>query len=302
MVSLSCRPANHRKVGFVGLPEKSGWPSADELRSLLLTRPGQPITTGDIEADVERLLSTGLFARARPKADGGSRIDAPMFGVVRAEEEEGSEASAGSSGSGSDIGLQLIPPLGGVKFNLEERVVPPVTSMSVRLDSSLKGGPVTQESLEAAAEAAMAEADAALASSSSDDGKDDKKDEEKEDPASSSGATNGLGHYLTARAKLAAIFPDPDSVVVEFQGVEDGRVEAVVRARRTSDPAYLSGLEESAQGGEGLGIVSFIPARTSVQISPKMLLPAEATERLSATRVARQAERVVRAGEGWQQK
>jgi len=33
-----------------------------------------------------------------------------------------------------------------------------------------------------------------------------------------------------------------------------------------------------------------------------MLLPAEATERLSAARVARQAERVVRAGEDWEQK
>jgi hypothetical protein len=287
------------------LPEKAGWPSADELRNLLLTRPGQPISTGDIEADVERLLSTGLFARARPKADAGGRTDAPMFGVVRPEDDEEGSGASGDDSSGSsgpigadELGLQLIPPLGGVKFIVEERLVPPVTDMSVRLDSSLKAGPVSQEALEAAAEAAMVEANAATAAAaaSSSNGDDSKDGAEKD------AAPNGLAHYITARAKLAAVFPDPNSVVVEFQGVEDGRVEAVVRARRASDPAYVSGLEGSAQGGEGLGIVSFIPARTSVQISPGMLLPAEATERLSAARAARQAERVVRVGEDWQQK
>jgi hypothetical protein len=64
----------------------------------------------------------------------------------------------------------------------------------------------------------------------------------------------------------------------------------------------VSGLESSAPDGEGLGIDSFKPQRSSVQLSPGMLLPAEAAERLAAVRAARQAERVLAPAQNWSQK
>jgi hypothetical protein len=54
------------QVSIEGLPDDldGAWPTASELKRLLLTRAGRPVTTQDIEADVVTLLSTGLLAQA----------------------------------------------------------------------------------------------------------------------------------------------------------------------------------------------------------------------------------------------
>lgn len=59
-----------RKVLIEGLPEDPAWPTADELKPLLQTRCGRPVTTQDIEADVYTLLSTGACS---PCMEGGHR-------------------------------------------------------------------------------------------------------------------------------------------------------------------------------------------------------------------------------------
>jgi len=142
---------------------------------------------------------------------------------------------------------------------------------------------------------------AAVESKAKADG-DDKKEEEGQEKAKQDDTDNSLTLYLKLRSQLAAQFPDPVQVVVDFSGIESGRVEALVRARRAADPAFVSGLESSAVDGEGLGIDSFKPQRSSVQLSPGMLLPAEAAERLAAVRAARQAERVLGPPQDWSQR
>lgn len=159
-------------------------------------------------------------------------------------------------------------------------------------------------------EAATADSKAKAAAGTADDDskKEDSEDKDKEEEEEKKkkdskldDADNSLQLYLKIREQLAAQFADPSQIVIDFSGVESGRVEALVRARRSADPAFVSGLEGSAIDGEGLGIDSFKPQRSSVQLSPGMLLPAEAAERLAAVRAARQAERVLGPPQGWSQ-
>lgn len=279
----------------------------------------------EIELDCARLLATGLFGKARPAAMNAGRGEAPQFGAVKpdtGDEEEqqqpnpaaaGAEAGSGVTSYTGEVALQLVPPLGSLKFIVEPRKLPLVSSIEVRLDSSLKDAGVDAAQLQGVAsgllEAAAAEAKAAAAAKAAADGKaeeekDKEKDKEEEDKEKEKAADtdSSLKLYLQLRAQLAAAFPQPDQIVVAFSGVESGRVEVLVRARRDADPAYVSGLEGSAEGGEGLGIDSFKPQRTSVQLSPGMLLPAEAAERLAAARSARQAERVLPPHAGWERR
>jgi hypothetical protein len=65
----------------------------------------------------------GLFKSVKPGAAAAGRDDAPHFGV-----------SFSSDGSAQ---LLTIPPLGGVRFTLEPRELPPIVDFSVRMDSSL---------------------------------------------------------------------------------------------------------------------------------------------------------------------
>lgn len=152
--------------------------------------------------------------------------------------------------------------------------------------------------LEAAAAESKAKQDAAASEDKDAEKKEDEKEEDQKQKQDSKGDSS-LTLYLKLRQQLAAAFANPDQIVVDFSGVESGRVEALVRCRRAADPAFVSGLEGSAVDGEGLGIDSFKPQRSSVQLSPGMLLPAEAAERLAAVRAARQAERVLGPAQGW---
>lgn len=295
---------HHRKILFDGLPDAAGWPTQQDLRADLLTQPGQPVATADIEADVSRLLSTGLFGKVRPAAESAGRLEAPLFGVIRAE-GSGEEATTSSStaswppGASGDLQLQLVPPLGSMRFIVEPRTLPALTSLSPRLDSSLKDAGVSTSQLEEAVAKVMQQAADAAAAAAAAASSDDKDKDNKEEEDNSSKKASTLQTLLDARTALMQLVPTPDAIVVEFNAVETGKAEAVVRARKPEDPRFVSGLEGSALGGNGLGINSFKPVRSSVQLSPGMSLPAEATERLSAARAAQQAERVVRVPEGW---
>jgi hypothetical protein len=234
-----------------------------------------------------------------------------------------------------DVALQMVPPLGALRFVVEPRKLPLISTMAVRLDSSLAGGlqhntkdagdaatssssssgssnssGVSTESLQALVntllEGAAAQrkggADSAAAADKDKQADGDTQEAEKDAAAKAAAdAASSLRLYLQVRAALMGAFPDPGSIIVDFAGVESGRVEALVRARRATDPDYVSGLESSAEGGEGPGIDSFRPQRSSVQLSPGMLLPAEAAERLAAVRAARQAQRVLAPPQGWMQ-
>ena len=68
---------------------------------------------------------SGLFKSVRPGAASASRDDAPHFSVSFPEGE---------------AQLLTVPPLGGVKFTLAPRELPPITEFGVRMDSSLMVG------------------------------------------------------------------------------------------------------------------------------------------------------------------
>jgi hypothetical protein len=277
---------------------------------------------------VSRLLATGLFGKARPAAATALRGEAPQFGAVKpeaADDEVGDSSTLSAPPAAAavaedisqaeyagEVTLQMVPPLGGLKFVVEPRTLPLISSMEVRLDSSLREVSITLQQLQhqanelLAAAAAERKGAAAAAAVSEDAAKTatgtENDDKPKEEAESSPSSDSSLPIYLKARAQLAALFPEPSQVVVSFTGVESGRVEVLVRARRAADPAFVSGLEPSALGGEGVNIESFRPQRSSVQLSPGMLLPAEAAERLAAARAARQAARVLAPAPGWQQR
>lgn len=62
------------------------------------------------------------------------------------------------------------------------------------------------------------------------------------------------------------------------------------------------GLESSAVDGNGVGIDSFKPSRSNVQLSPKMALPAEAADQLTANRMARNIAAARTATAGWERR
>lgn len=70
------------------------------------------------------------------------------------------------------------------------------------------------------------------------------------------------------------------------QGVDTGVAEMIVKASKSSDAAYVSGLESSVSKGEGLAIEPFRPMRQNVSISKRMALPLEVAERLKAQQTA----------------
>ncbi len=65
----------------------------------------------------------------RPGADNAGRYEAPEFVV---------KPPGVGEGSGRDKPLALVPPLGCIRFRTTPRSLPAVTSMSARVDSSLK--------------------------------------------------------------------------------------------------------------------------------------------------------------------
>ncbi|KAG1678282.1 hypothetical protein FOA52_013903 [Chlamydomonas sp. UWO 241] len=133
-----------RKVMIEGLPSyDKAYPTVDELKSLLSTRSGLPVSMQDIEADVKRLLATGLFKSGAPGAAAGTFDDAPEFGVLNGEDGQAS--------------LETVPPLRGVRFSVVMRELPPILSFSVRVDSSLAGMSPDEAALQKVADEAIVE-------------------------------------------------------------------------------------------------------------------------------------------------
>ena len=245
------------------MPSGPGWPSPDSLLSACRAAPGVPVTTHDIEADCVALQATGLFARVRPKTTLPPLSAGPQF-LRRKKQAEGGPALSSA--------LQPAMPLGRVRYVATPRELPPLASLSVRLDSglvdagwSLAGG----RAVEAAC--AVAVADAGGRSSKGE-----------------AGATVGaLLAALPALRSLARAPSGADSsdVSVSYAGLETGAVEAVLRpaaaaaAQAAADPAVLkprgsgapeTGLEASAEGGEGPGIEPFIPYRGPLPLTSTM--------------------------------
>uniref|UniRef100_A0A7S0RDT8 Uncharacterized protein n=1 Tax=Chlamydomonas leiostraca TaxID=1034604 RepID=A0A7S0RDT8_9CHLO len=236
-----------RKIMIDGLPSAPEWPTWEQLAPGLRCQLGRPVTQQDIEADVITLLSTGLFRSCRPACATATNSEAPAFLDEAAEgvpaAAAGEEGKEGGSGA-----LRCVPPLGAIKFVVTERSLPPLIEMSVRVDSSLKSLGVPQSKLDDVCAAAIA------------DNSSTRKD----------GALPALTALLRARQAFKDLFPGMP-VVVTFAGVDNGRVEAIVKAERPGAP-FVTGFESSAQGGEGWGVEPFRPAKPLTKLSPKMFL------------------------------
>lgn len=96
---------------------------------------------------------------------------------------------------------------------------------------------------------------------------------------------------LRAKQRFAEVMGCP--VQVAYNGVESGRVEAIVKAVKSTDAPFVSGFESSAVNGEGWGIEPFRPSRPLHQLSNKMFLTTSTLEGLRAK--ARGAEPVATA-------
>ncbi|GLC67026.1 hypothetical protein PLESTF_000503400, partial [Pleodorina starrii] len=209
-----------------------------------------------------------LFASARPGASNAGRDEAAEFLVRPSSQRSG----GGGSGSGADGGcsLSLVPPLGCIRFKVQPRSLPAVTSISVRVDSSLKAVPVDQAAL------------SAICLQAADEGR--------------TGA-GGLQTLLRTRKRVVELMAG-HKVTVSFSGVDTGRVEMIVKAVKPTDPPYMSGLESSAGNGEGFGIEPFRPQRGLFQVSKKMFLPQETIDQMKAAQLGAEAAAVAAAEGG----
>ncbi|GIL84546.1 hypothetical protein Vretimale_14392 [Volvox reticuliferus] len=258
-----------RKVQVEGLPvdESDIWPSEETLLSLLVCKPGRPVTQQDIERDVLRLLSTGLFSSVRPGASNAGRDEAPEF-LVRPQ----SERTDGGGGGGGAAGrsLALVPPLGCIRFKVQARSLPAVTAMSVRVDSSLRAVDVDQPAL------------SAICLQASDEGK--------------KGAS-GMTTLLRTRQRVMQLLSGY-KVAVSFSGVDTGRVEMIVKAVKGMDPPFMSGLEGTAVNGEGFGIEPFRPQRGLFKVSNKMFIPQETIDTMRSEKLGTAAAAAAAQAEG----
>lgn len=261
-----------RKVVLDGLPPDPEWPRPAQLRSLLHCQVGRPLNQDDIELDAVRLLSTGLFRSVKPACDPPALYESPEFAV-----EEGPDGK---------VQVYTIPPLGAVRFVVTERKLPPITTMTVRLDSSLRDAVPASNTTGANGTAATSGSSSSSGGGSGGEGG-VMSALEAVAAAAVKGSQEGvasLNVYLRARAAFMEVFQQP--VAVAFKGVENGKVEVLVKAVKPGDRPYLSGLEGTAEGGVGMNIEPFKPMRQSAKLTNKMFLPAETLQRLRAAREA----------------
>lgn len=90
------------------------------------------------------------------------------------------------------------------------------------------------------------------------------------------------------RAKLADLAMSPVPFDVVFDGAETGVVTAVVKAGRADSDARC-GLEPSAEGGKGKGIIPFRNpnASSDVKVALTSRVPAAAVEHIARSRQIR---------------
>eukprot|EP00210_Caulerpa_lentillifera_P009009 g8599.t1 len=225
----------------MGATFSEDWPTESEILSLIRTKTGVPIQVQDIERDVLTLLSTGLFSRGRPLFARAEDSDAPAF---KAKHKEG------------DLEVQTIPPLGRVDFEMRDRSLPPIISVEVRVDSSLRDYEIDSELLSKIAEETLER---------------------------SKSGTVSLVCYLKLRKQILTHCKEQgaENAVVVFRGEDKGKTDVIVRARKQSDPILLTGFEEGAEGGYGWGIEPFRPANRPFKLSEKMMIPMKSLQQLT---------------------
>lgn len=234
-------------VRISGIPELPGFPKGEDLASQLICKPGRPISTMDIEEDARTLQATGLFRTVQPSALPGTNQDAPLF-ILRPQ------AEAGQTGA---VRLDTVPPFSAVDFRCDPRSLPPITSFSLRVDSTaLEAGAHLPDSRARDIEAQV-----------------------KEQAGREDGQT--LQVLMEARARILAAADTPVPLCVQFEDVEIGAVEAVLRLAKPN--IFVTGLESSATGGMGFGIEPFkVPRQNDgLKVGLMSMLPAEALERLA---------------------
>jgi hypothetical protein len=231
-------------VKVTGMLEGSGFPTADELKSMLICKPGRPFSSSDIEADVSTLQATGLFKSVRPMASSGTEQDAPMF--VLSEEGDG------------ELRIDTVPPFAELNYRCQTRSLPELTELKVRVSSkaAAAGVDITARRLQSIHDATM--------------------------KAVKQEGTRTVAALMGMRARVQAEVGDTAGVTVEFEGVENGRVEAVVRLE-SHDGRLHTGLEGSAVLGKGFGIEAFEnPNRgDSVRVGLTSSVPPAVIERLA---------------------
>ncbi|KAL6762267.1 hypothetical protein V8C86DRAFT_2518932 [Haematococcus lacustris] len=266
-----------RRIMVEGLPAGPEWPKEEQVKQLLRCQPGKPVSSADIEADVNTLLATGLFRSGKPACQNAGMDEAPAFIIAPTSAAAPSSPAPTLSDAplmnspaadleGEGLRLQAIPPLGAIKFVVQERVFPPITTISARIDSSLKSAGVPQADVDRICQVAQASSQAAGG------------------PQGQAGLPS-LTCLLRARLALKELFAaraGGQGVVVSFEGADTGKVEVTVRAAREGDALLITGFEGSAQGGQGWGIETFRPTKNLVKLSNKMFLPPEYVEGLLA--------------------
>lgn len=234
-------------VRISGIPDLPGFPKGEDLLSQLVCKPGRPISTMDIEEDARTLQATGLFRTVQPSALPGTNQDAPLF-MLRPHTEADQKG---------DVRLDTVPPFTAVEFRCDPRSLPPITSFSLRVESNaLEAGAHLPESRAWDIEAQV-----------------------KEQAGSEDGQT--LQVLMEARARILAAADTPVPLCVQFENVENGAVEAVLRLAQPN--VFVTGLEASATGGTGFGIEPFkVPRKNDgLKVGLTSMLPAEALERLA---------------------
>lgn len=155
-----------------------------------------------------------MFSRGRPLFTRAEETEAPAFcakfkGML-------SVSLIGYTFSDGNLDVQTVPPLGGVEFEMRDRILPPIISFTVRVDSSLKEYELDTAKLESLAEEAL--------------------EMSKEGKPS-------LNIYLKFRKQVLDYCQSKGAseAVVVFRGEERGKTESVVRARRSTDPTLVTG-------------------------------------------------------------
>eukprot|EP00892_Ulva_mutabilis_P007045 jgi/Ulvmu1/4712/UM002_0443.1 len=234
-------------VRISGIPDLPGFPKADDLLSLLTCKSGRPISTMDIEEDARALQATGLFRTVRPTALPGTNQDAPLF-IFRPNSE--------ADGKGA-VCLDTVPPFNAIDFRCDPRSLPRVTSFSLRVESTAQEAGAEMPDLRARSIEAQVKEQA---------GRED---------------VQTLQVLMEARARILAAADAPVPLSVQFDNVESGNVEAVLRL--APEDAFVSGLEASATGGMGFGIDTFKAPRQNdgLKVGLTSMLPAQALEKLA---------------------
>ena len=234
-------------VRVSGIPDLPGFPKAEDLLSLLTCKPGRPISTVDIEEDTRRLQATGLFRTVQPSALPGTNQDAPLF-VLRPDPEAGNKGA---------VRLDTVPPFNAIEFRCDPRTLPPITSLSLRVESTAQDAGAELP----APRAREIEARVKLEAESED--------------------VNTLQLLMEARARILAAADAPVPLCVHFENVHKGVVEAVLRL--VPQDGFVTGLEASASGGTGFGIEPFKALRQNdgLKVGLTSMLPAEALESLA---------------------